>query len=389
MPADAAAATGASSSGLEMARCRQLLEKVTTGKDGQPLELLRLHGAEVPSDVEVYICKRTFVALQLRVKGDRRDGSAFDYSLRPEAIEAGKGGIYELQCQRSGHHVQLKVQPALGLAALLPPYRDNPTAADLAILLEKELWPCLGAFYVLLAFIADPARKSVPLDRGCVDATEHIEHLLEAPRILDNLCMQCPVFSRSYGERQSLAIAEHSLAEKTRQKTRGILLKAFLEVKILIIRAITQIRCSGDGVLSDDQFGAFEKLMAFLYKDCCKGGVDSQYDNLDESYRHLEGLICGVAAEGNGCGKGLSDLERTQMEQLRTSLEEVVRHLGLADGCLSEANLLAGGCYTAEKSTIQELSAHLQKQLENVQGQLGASATSGDGDDGAKRRKTE
>lgn len=140
--------------------------------------------------------------------------------------------------------------------------------------------------------------------------------------------------------------------------------------------------------------------MAFLYMDCCKGGVDSQYDGLDVSYNHLEGLICGVVTKGNDCGKegkengiaalqGLTDLERTQMEQLRRTLEDVVRHLGLADGCLSEANLLAGGSYTAEKSTIQELSAHLQKHLEAVQAQLGAPVASGDGDDAAKRRKTE
>merc|ERR1712228_620024 len=148
----------------------------------------------------------------------------------------------------------------------------------------------------------------------------------------------------------------------------------------------------GEGLLSDDHFSAFEKIMGYVYEDCCKGGVDAQYDGLDQSYHRLEGLVCGVAESENGTAatQPLTGLERAQMEQLGKALEDVLRHLGLANEGLSEANLLGGGdSFSSERSTIQEMSKHLQQHLENIQKQTGGQATTDDDETAAKRRKTE
>merc|ERR1712060_203822 len=171
---------------------------------------------------------------------------------------------------------------------LLPPYSDEVTPAQLGVLLERELWPFLGIYYILLAFVSDPSKQNVPLCTGYEDTPKRMEWLLEDMKKVDLLCVKCPVFSRSYGSPPTLGLLDH-----TKPKTRGLLLKGILEVKMLIIRAVTQIRFHGEALLSDRQFKDFEALMMYVYEDCCAGGVEEQYKSEDESMKSLRQLVCG------------------------------------------------------------------------------------------------
>merc|ERR1712190_274038 len=83
------------------------------------------------------------------------------------------------------------------------------------------------------------------------------------------------------------------MGDHTKPKTRGLLLKGILEVKMLIIRAVTQIRFHGEASLTDRQFKDFEALMMYVYEDCCAGGVEAQYKSEDESMKSLRQLVCG------------------------------------------------------------------------------------------------
>lgn len=270
-------------------KCEKLLERLTTSADGVALPLLKLRGVGVPTDVEMYVCRRTLVALQVRVKTlDHPDKLVHEYPLEPEAVNpVSKGGIYELQCTQSKHHVQVKVQPPLGLEELLPPYSEEATPEQLSVLLDTEMWPFLALYYVLSAFVSDPTRQNVPLCDGYEDSPKHMEWLLEDQKMVDILCMKCPVFIRSYGSPPTIGLLDHA-----KPKTRGMLVKALLEVKMLVIRAVTQIRFRGDS-LSDKQFKDFEALMMYVYEDCCSGGVEAQYQSQDDSMSSLRRLVCG------------------------------------------------------------------------------------------------
>jgi len=277
----------------------------------------------------------------------------------------------------------------LGLEELLPPYSEEVTSAELGILLERELWPCLSVYYVLFAFVSDPSRKSIPLSTGYEDETKHIEWLLKDQKMMDKLCMKCSVFSRSYGQPPRLSLVDHE-----RPKTRGMLLKALLEVKVLIIRAITQIRFAGESLLSQQQFGDFEAFMSYVYTDCCKGGVDAQYDNLEASMASLRLLLCGgvVQRKTGGSNQGTAapgepteklcatSMERSQLEQLQRVLGDALKHLESTGECLDEANLLASDQLKTDKSRVVELSDRVKRHLEEAEArarELGG--TSGDG----------
>jgi len=358
---------------------------LTAATDGQALSLLKLRGKGVPTDVEVYLCNRTFVALQVRVKNlDNPENLVHEYALEPQSVNpSNKGGVYELQCLHSKHQLQVKVQPALGLAELLSPYKEDATSGELGALVEKELWPFMGVFYILSAFLSDVEKKSVPLTTGYDDSPKHIEWLLADSRMLDGLCIRCSVFSRSYGQPPSL-----NLVEPMRPKTRGMLLKAFLEVKMVIIRAITQIRLSGETLLSEQQFGAFEELMLYVYQDCCAGGVDEQFQGLEESMDSLRVLVCGAmqsvpakdAPRGGGGEPGkvlessekqcVSSGDRSKLERLHCVLSDAVRHLEASNASLNETVVLAGSWLDAERSCLTELSGKVKRRTEDVQRQL-------------------
>merc|ERR1719282_469661 len=349
----------------------------------------------------MYVCRRTLVALQIRIKClDHPDNLVHEYSLEPEAVKAvDKGGIYELQCSRSKHHIQVKVQPALGLEELLPPYSDEVTPAQLSVLLDREMWPFLGIYYVLLAFVSDPSKQNVPVCNGYEDSPKHMEWLLEDTKMLDLLCIKCPVFTRSYGSSPTLGLLDH-----TKPKTRGLLLKGLLEVKMLIIRAVTQIRFHGETLLSDRQFKDFEALMMYVYEDCCAGGVEAQYMSQDESMESLRQLVCGgntrsvaakneMAAESkdtclshNGHVKPTGILsttasvkpateqpttamsaEHSKLHKLQCKLGDALRHMALSGESLDEANLLNGNQLKAVRSCLAGLSGQVKKQLDEAE----------------------
>jgi len=175
-----------------------------------------------------------------------------------------------------------------------------------------------------------------------------------------------------------------------------MLLKAFLEMKMLIIRAVQQIQASGERLLTEQQMGDFEAFMMHVYKDCCKGGVDRQYKPMVESMQALKLLVCGGesntceakannvllhgssqgidgttqagAAEGchpaakkeqrvgvevqsshtakaevlDGTNPGCGSLERPKAQRLKRKLDEVLKHLGSGCEILDEANDISG-----------------------------------------------
>lgn len=365
--------------------------------------MLKLRGTGVPTDVDLYVCKCTFVAVQARVKClDHPRGLAHEYAVEPASVSpSAKGGVYELQCQRSKHHVQVKVQPALGLAELLPPYSEDATAEDLGVLLERELWPFMGIYYILSGFHLDPNKKSVPLATGYGDSPKHIDWLLADSKMLDKLCAKCPIFSRSYGQPPALGLMDHE-----RPKTRGMLLKAFLEVKMLIIRAVTQIRFAGESLVSEQQFAAFEELMMYIYQDCCAGGVDEQSVSAEESMSSLRLLICGdygqrVTAKGLPgepspvVPEGARGEQRGRLQRLRRALGDAARHLEACGESLGEAVPLAGGQLEAEVSGLAELSGQLKRQLEAADEQLrtldiaNGGRTAADAGEDPKRSRTQ
>lgn len=393
--------------------CELLLERLTSWR-GAKLQLQKLRSVGVPADADVYLCQRTFVSLQVRVKNldHRPDDLLHEYSLTPEgpgtAGAAGKGGVYELQCLQSKHHVQVKVQPPLGLADLLPEHREEPTKGDLTLLLEKEVWPLLGVFYVLARFTSEPDRKSVTLAPKYADAPKHIEWLLDDSKMLDKLLAKVPVFTRSYESPPTL-----SLLEPAKPRTRGLLSKALLEVKMLLIRAITQIRYWSDS-LSQEQLNDFETLMVYIYEDPCKGGVDAQSLSSEESALALRHLVCGGSAASlareasvaNGkadsspgaatCGGPVLDkgsdpppnsLERAQLERFKVLLSEVVEHLATAEAGLDEADLLVGGRLRADRSGIAEISARLRREHEGVEGQLAKAEGGGGAESGSDAKR--
>lgn len=344
----------------------KIVEKLTRGPDGKALELLQLVGVGVPADAQMYLCKRTFIALQIRTKSSEQSGGILhDYTLNPETISCGKGGVYELESVRSKHHLQVKVQPPLGLAGLLPPYSDTPTSAQLIALLDAELWPCLAVFYILLVFISDPNKSSVPLAPGYADSPKRIEWILQDQKMLDNLCMKVPVFSRTYVQPPKI-----QLTEPTKPKTRGLLLKAFLEVKLLLIKAVTQIRFNGPDLLDENQYSSFEDFMVHMYEDCCAGGVDAQYLGLEETRDSLRFLVCG--GEPPKALPGSEDLpvtnqpvngtlphERDQSTPLLRILGDMSRHLESSAVSLTElASMLDAGTPAALLFSTEEKRPH-------------------------------
>jgi len=381
-------------------KCETLLERLTTASDGRALELVQLTGFGVPTDADVYVCQRTLIALQVRVKQlDHPTGTLHEYPLEPESVKpADKGGVYELQCSASKHHVQVKVQPPLGLAALLPSCHidsNDATTDSLGDLLAKDLWSFMGAFYILFAFVSDPQRKSVPLAASYSDATEHIDWILDDIRMLDQLNVTCPMFSKTYDQPPKF-----QLVEPDRPKTRGMLLKAFLEMKMLIIRSARQIQECGERLLTDRQLEDFDAFMIHVYKDCCKGGVDKQLKPRAESTESLRLTVCGSDGSSHngstdGCAEpedeeqwievevqsaqkaeveekevettGPASLERPQAERLKRKLDEVLKHLGSGSEILTEANGISDQQFALEKSKLAEVAAQVRNHIESLE----------------------
>ncbi|CAK0848791.1 unnamed protein product [Prorocentrum cordatum] len=184
-------------------------------------------------DVQLYFCVRTFTALQVRVES--RSAAAHTYGLRPEDI-SGQGGVYKLACERSPHRLQVKVQPSLGLRDLLPGACDE--AAGPAGLDRPTIGALMGLCWALARLVEEPHSERVALSSPSGEVPKHLRDLVADRALLQAFLDRCPVFSCS-GEPTPgwLKLAEH-----TKQKSRGLLLKSLFEVKMMIIIALNRLK---------------------------------------------------------------------------------------------------------------------------------------------------
>eukprot|EP00929_Paragymnodinium_shiwhaense_P071595 TRINITY_DN36380_c0_g1_i1.p1 TRINITY_DN36380_c0_g1~~TRINITY_DN36380_c0_g1_i1.p1 ORF type:complete len:1069 (+),score=201.58 TRINITY_DN36380_c0_g1_i1:185-3391(+) len=265
-------------------RCEQLLDTLTSSSsgDGIAMQLVKLLGKDVPQDQELYFCQRTHTTLQVRVKTlIERDGLVHDY----EDL-AGKNGIYDLKCTRSDHHLLVKVQPPLGLKGLLPAYDFGIDPTEVKRLLHGKLQALLGLFNALLAFLRDATKETILLTGKQGGSGLYTERLAEHPEIIAMVIEKCPVLVRGESGTPSLRLTEH-----TRPKSRGMLLKAFFEVKVLVIQTACKLFRLPRLAAEDQE--ALEIFQAYMDEDCCPGGPDAQCDLPEDSMKRLRMLICG------------------------------------------------------------------------------------------------
>merc|ERR1712232_1132551 len=86
-------------------------------------------------------------------------------------------------------------------------------------------------------------------------------------------------------------MGEVELKEPESKKSRGIILKAFFEVKMLLVQAAAALQ---KAQLPDEKKGRADIFIADLHEDCCKGGFDAQFDSEEASANHISSLLCGA-----------------------------------------------------------------------------------------------
>lgn len=263
-------------------KCELVLERLTSAANGGRLDLVRLRGPLVPDDLELYFCWRTYTSLQIRVKTLAKvEGLVHDYDCDPESLDAhGRGGVYELKCTQSEHQLQVKVQPALGLQALMSAHTNSEG------LLSGKMYTLLGTYRLLEAFVCDPARETVSLCDEHADSNNYAARLSGDAAMLQTLLAKCTILSR-IDEPQGPMVR---LMDPTRARSRGILLKALFEVKVLLIQRVHFLESQ---TLEPRLREMFDALKVIVQSDCCPGGVGSQYDQQEESLKRLSTLVCG------------------------------------------------------------------------------------------------
>lgn len=267
------------------ASSRELLNSIRAAPDGTPYSLLQLRGWDVPQDLELFFCRRTYTTIQIRVKVRGPAGVEYEYSTCPKDTQK---GVFSLQCQRSAHHLQVKVQPTLGLGKLLPSLVDGATVAE-QDLHSKKLVALVGLYHLLAAFHRDPTLDSVPLASTQRGATKHVHLLVEEGSMLQACLAACDgILAPSAAQRPDAL----RLMYPERPRTRGILLKALLELKMLIIDRAFHERKALDS-LSGSHAAPFRAVMAELEKDCLPGGVQAQYLDAEASAATLQRLVLG------------------------------------------------------------------------------------------------
>lgn len=239
----------------------------------------------------------------------------------------------------------------------------------------------LGVCHLLLEFVEDQGRSKAPLVAGYDDCVKHMDWVLSDAKAIDRLVARCcGIFGRSYGQPATL-----DLADPVKPRTRGLLQKAFLEVKMLLLRAMWQIQTYGDSLLTPTQMSDYEAFMLHAYESCCKGGTEAQTWDPDRSAAALRQLICGGEATRTPvasdvvAGGGASKPNAGQKEaELQRALEDALQGLLAAKRGLDAAGDL-GGAVEPERSAVAQACAGLQARLDGA-------APSNDGGD-AKRLK--
>eukprot|EP00927_Polykrikos_kofoidii_P032458 TRINITY_DN27645_c0_g1_i1.p1 TRINITY_DN27645_c0_g1~~TRINITY_DN27645_c0_g1_i1.p1 ORF type:complete len:1058 (-),score=163.68 TRINITY_DN27645_c0_g1_i1:45-3218(-) len=276
--------------------CEQLLSRITS-TDGRALHLVRLRGVEVPDDVESFFCWRSFTAVQLRIKTfANEDGHVHDFG------DIADKSVLELHCVRCKHQLQVKMQPPLGLQGLVPGWSEGDVICSASdALLERTFYAVLGAYNLLMAFYRDPSRSSVPCGENEELKTRHIAKLLQDNEMMQKLLQKCTMLSWGGPSDASVRFTDHESPKK-----RGMLVKAVLEVKMLLVQMVLSI---GKQNLSKKHRESHDAFLGVLQEDCCAGGLESQYEEQKEAMQRLSTVVCGSfnPAEQDAAWKSLSD----------------------------------------------------------------------------------
>merc|ERR1740129_2052366 len=132
-----------------------------------------------------------------------------------------------------------------------------------------------------------------------------------------------------------------------------------------------QIRFTGEALLPEGAFRAFEEFMMFVYEDCCAGGVDAQHDTAEQSSRSLRELICGPSGTKSGAASPVAGGGGpSKLEKLRCALSETVQHLNSGLESLGLASGLGSQPLEKEKAGLAELSTQVKRHLEEVESQI-------------------
>lgn len=260
--------------------------------DDEYLMLVEQTGSAVPSEPRIWLCKNTLAVVQVRII-NLVCGEAHDYDKGPADVNF-QGGIYPLKCKKCTHELQVKRIPPLGLLQLIPPPSTYPTPAEVDVLLLK-LKAVSGLYYVLHRFQQDPTCQSVSLHGSCKGAApRYASDLRVDAELLAQFVASCSEFKLA-AENEGSTDAPSAIqlvGGCSRPRTRGILLKALLEVKMLIVIAVEHLEAN-ECILNPRQCQNFTNLVIELHEDCLSGGVGAQYKQVTPSWDSLRALVCG------------------------------------------------------------------------------------------------
>jgi len=264
----------------------RFLGKICLAEDGIGyLTPVELQGEAVPDDPRIWFCKNSFNVVQVRVK-NFIPGQVHEYDVSLDSVNLKDGGVHNLRCKRCTHDLQVKRIPKLGLLGLIQPPPWG-TAHEVDVMLRK-LQAAAGLFYLVREFVRDPTREEAPLVASAPGATRDVAKLSADSEVLNMFLDRCNIFARAV-DSQSPKLRLHECAKP---RTRGILLKAVLEIKMLILVVVEHLQ-GEEGVFNSRQLQEWTNFQIEIHEDCLKGGVEAQYKTNEPSWESLKALVCG------------------------------------------------------------------------------------------------
>lgn len=266
-------------------RCERLLDRLTSLADGSRLDLVRLRGPEVPDDSEMFFCWRTFTSLKVQVRTAGKDDIEFEYPVEMESVDLLKCGAYDFTCKNADHSFQVKKQPTLGLQAMLPGCeRWNPFNLDESQ--ATQMRALIGAYQLLKVFVDDETRESMSVVGSQPGAPSNIGKLMQNTTMFQTLCGKLPIKADDASKPSVLQLQDH-----TKPITRGKLIKAFFEVKMLLVRTVLLFR-------KDESSGRHKPILEEVTKALAyeggQGGIQEHFLPKEETAKRLITLVCGA-----------------------------------------------------------------------------------------------
>lgn len=245
-------------------------------------------GDSVPDDARIWFCKNTFNVVQVRTK-TFVPGVVHEYDASPESVNLKEGGVYNLKCKRCAHDLQIKKIPKLGMLELVPPPPwGTPEEVDAMF---RKLLAVTGLFFMVREFVRDPTREEAPLEPKAAGSTECVARMAAEGAALQMFLARCSVFTQSAESK----IPKVRLLDGAKPRTRGILLKALLELKMLIVIVVEHLQ-KDESPFTDRQLADWTNFQIKIHEDCLLGGVEAQYRPLGPSWDELKALVVGPGA---------------------------------------------------------------------------------------------